>query len=476
MITSLVKIVLFVVLIAAITFAAGQIMDTGGSLNLQFGGQEISISPIQGMIGIVLFIGALWCIELMLELLIAVFKFFNGDENALSRYFVRNREKRGFDALADGLVAIAAGEGKLAVTKATMAERYLKKPALTNLINAQAAELNGDIERALKYYKKLLGDDRTRFVGVHGIMKQKLAEGDTDTALKLAKKAITLRPSHKPSLSTLFDLQIEKKEWAGAQKTIAATVKANGLPKDVARRREAVVVFSNARQLLDAGDIELGKEAALSANKLSPGLVPAVVLAAEMHMLANDKRAAAKVLKRAWAVNPHPDLAASFAEIVPKETSIERLKRFKALISQNPDHEETKLLKAELALADEDFPSARRAVRDLVQTKPTTRSLTIMAAIEKGEGALDHVVRGWLNKALSASVGAQWVCSNCHTVESSWAPRCENCNGFDVLDWTIPARNISLNGSSAILGFTSGMLTEKIEKSQNSVVEAEVLS
>jgi HemY protein len=46
---------------------------------------------------------------------IALLRFINGDETALSRYFDRNRERRGFEALSDGLMALASGEGRDAI-------------------------------------------------------------------------------------------------------------------------------------------------------------------------------------------------------------------------------------------------------------------------------------------------------------------------------------------------------------------------
>lgn len=473
MLWSLLKIIAFIAVIAAVTFGAGQIMDTGGAVTIQFGGNEISVTPIQAVIAIILFVVALWCLEYLIGLATAVFRFFNGDETAISRYFGRSREKRGFDALADGMVAIAAGDSRTAVAKSAAAERYLEKPELTNLVNAQAAEMSGDTKRALKYYKQLLEDDRTRFVGVHGIMKQKLAEGDTDTALKLAEKAFALKPQHDPTLNTLFDLQTEKSEWSGAQKTIEAKVRSGHMPRDVGRRREAVLALADAKQLLDAGDIDAGKAAAFKAQKLSPALVPAAVLAAEMHMLDDSKRAATNVLKKAWSANPHPDLAAAFAEIEPEETAALRLKRFNALTRINAENSETKLLSAELALADEDFPAARRAARELAETEPTARSLSIMAAIEKGEGAPDQVVRGWLTKALNASRGPQWVCDNCKNIHSSWAPRCENCESFDALDWKTPPSGEDLKSSTAMLGFTAGMLAGETQPSAASEIDVE---
>lgn len=477
MFKSLLKIFLFVLAIAAVAYGAGYVMDTGGSVTVQFDGKEISITPIQAVVGIVALLAGFWLLLFLLGLCWAVFKFFNGDETSISRYFGRNRERRGFDALAEGMVAMAAGEGKAAVSKAAAAERYLQKPEITNLINAQAAEMHGDKSRAMKYYKQLLDDDRTRFVGVQGIMKQKLAEGDTETALKLAEKAFALRPNHEETSNTLFDLQTKKADWTGAQKTIEAKVRSNLMPSDVGKRREAVVTLADARLLLEAGDVEAGKSAALRANKLSPALVPAAVLAAEMHMLSDNKRAATGAIKKAWIANPHPDLAAAFAEIETDETPAARRKRFNVLTKQNADSAETKLLSAELALADEDFPAARRAARELAETNPTTRSLTIMAAIEKGEGASDTVVRGWLAKALDAPRGPQWVCSNCKNIHQTWSPTCENCSGFDTFDWKAPAQSADLQSSTAMLGFTAGMLTADISEPEPTdvVVEAEIV-
>ncbi len=65
-----------------------------------------------------------------------------------------------------------------------------------------------------------------------------------------------------------------------------------------------------------------------------------------------------------------------------------------------------------------------------------------MAAIERGQGAPDSVVRGWLAKALSASRGPQWVCTNCSHVHAAWAPVCANCGAFDTLDWRTPAHAV----------------------------------
>jgi len=438
MIWSLVKIILFVGLIAALTFGAGYLIEAGGEVRLALGSVEFSLTPLAGLIGVILLLAAGWVVFRLLGLLLAVFRFFNGDETAISRYFDRNRERRGYEALSDGLIALASGEGKVAIAKASKAEKLLNRPDLTLLLSAQAAEMSGEGKRAQGYYKKLLADDRTRFIGVHGLLKQKLAEGDTDTALKLAGKAFALRPRHEKTLETLFLLQSGKANWADARKTLEAKLKAKTLPRDVYTRRDAVLALADAREKIENGDIEAGRIAALQANRLSPDLVPAAALAAELQVLDKNPKAAIKLLKRAWAAQPHPDLAAAFAEIAPDETAKERLTRFAPLLKINPDDAETRMLSAELLIVAEDFPAARKAMAGLADTNLTTRSLTIMAAIERGEGSPDKVVRGWLTKALSASRGPQWVCTSCKHIHAAWVPVCENCTGFDTLAWEVP--------------------------------------
>lgn len=440
MLWSLIKIVLFIAIVGGLAFGAGQLIESDGGIRVSVASTEFTLGPLESVIAALLLLFALWVLLKLISLSVAILRFMSGDETALSRWWGRNQERRGFEALSDGMMALASGEGRLAMTKAARAERYLKRPELTNLLTAQAAELAGDRKKAEETYKKLLADERTRFVGVRGIMKQKLAEGDTDLALKLAEKAFALKPKHEETQDVLLKLQAGSHDWKGARKTLGAKLRHGSLPRDVHRRRDAVLALSEARDLTDeAASIER-KEASIEANKLSPDLVPAAVMAADQYVTDGKPRYAARVLKKAWAATPHPDLAAAFARIEPNETPAARVKRFGEITRINPDHPETRMLLAELNIALEDFDAARRALGDLAETDPTARSLTIMAAVERGSGADDPVVKGYLARALTSPRGPQWVCDNCHTVHSGWEPVCDNCGAFDSLAWTRPAR------------------------------------
>ncbi|MBS0563562.1 MAG: heme biosynthesis protein HemY [Proteobacteria bacterium] len=435
MIWSFLKIAAFIALVAGAALLANYLGASGGGIRIELPGTEFFLGPVQAVIGLILALAGLWLILRLLGLALAILRFINGDETALSRYFDRNRERKGYQALTDGLMALASGDGAQAMTHAARAERFLRQPQLTNLLSAQAAEMTGDARKAGEVYRRLLADERTRFVGVRGLLRQKLAEGDRETALRLAEKAFQMRPSNRDIQDTLFDLQTGSGDWGGARKVLGAGLKHGHLPRDVHRRRDALLALQEARAVL-SDDLPIeAREAAIAANKLSPDLVPAAVMAAHGLQAAGKGKQAARILTKAWEAAPHPDLAAAFAALAPEETPAERLKRFGALLKLRPEEDETRMLAAELNIAAEDFPAARRALGDLAERHPTMRALTLMAAIERGEGSDDMVVRGWLTRALSASRGPQWVCDKCQHVNAVWAPVCDHCGGFDTLSW-----------------------------------------
>ncbi|WP_134724452.1 heme biosynthesis protein HemY [Paracoccus luteus] len=449
MLLSLLKIVFFFAVVLAAALGAMRLAETGQALIVRFNGTEFALGPVQAAVAVIVLILAAWLVVQILRLALAFLRFLMGDRTAIDRYFDRSRERKGYQALAEGMLAVASGEGRLAQDKASRAARFLDQPHLTNLLAAQAAEITGDANRADTVYREMLADQRTRFVGIRGLMQRQMALGHTDKALKLAEKAYALKPSLPELQDTLLGLQTQSHDWKGARATLKDKRRQGAIPQDLHLRRDAVLALQEASEVLAHGNSISAREAAISANRASPDLVPAAVLAARSYLAQKDTRNATRLLQKAWAAQPHPALAAAYAEIVPDETPAQRQRRFEELVRQAPTHEESRLLQAELALAAEDFPAARRALGTIAEKHPTVRSLAIMAAVERGEGADDSVVRGWLARAMNASRGPQWVCDNCHNIMTDWAPVCDSCHGFDTLTWReppMPLRAASANG------------------------------
>ena len=434
MILLLIRILLWGAAIIAVGLAFDFLRDSSGAVSVELNGQVFGpFAPLE-FVGVVLALGLLiWLLIKVWGFLIALVRFFAGDETALSRFWNRSRERRGFDAAADGLIALAEGDGRRALVRARKAERLLARPGLTRLLVAQAAQASGDAETARRYYKQLASEPDTAFAGTRGLLSEALKKGETERALKLANHAFSLKPKDGELLTTLFGLQSETQDWGGARRTLTASVSAKSIPRDVAARREAILLLAEAQATEDE---TARRDMTLQANRRSPALAPAAIEAARFLHAEGSDRKARNVLKEAWRNGPNPDIAAAFAALAPDETPSERRKRFSAILSLLPDDPETRLLAAELALADNDWAGARKALGDLAETAPTTRSLAIMAAIEKGEDAPEAMVRGWLAKAVTASRGPQWICANCGARHAEWGPTCQSCDAFDTLAWT----------------------------------------
>ena len=447
---SLIKIIGFFLLVLIIALGASELSNSSGFIRLSAFNFEFTVSPLIAFLAFIVVLIGFWLLLKVLGFFNALISFLSGDETAVSRFFSKNRERKGFDALADGMVALASGEGSLAISKAARAEKLLKRPELTNLITAQAAEVLKDKKQAYEFYKKLLNDDRTRFVGVIGIMKQKLSEGDTDLALKLAEKAFSLKPKHEKTQDFLLSLQAEKEDWRGARKTLNAKLKYGNLPRDVHRRRDAVLAFSEAKSILTEGKTIEAQEAAIEANRLSPDLIPAAAMAARSYLSKSKIKNALRVIKKAWEVRPHPDLANVFLEVTESYEDKDRMKSFKTLARTQMNHKETKMFLAELSISSNDFSAAKSFLDSMeIDSGLSSRYLTNKAAIAKGEGAEDQVIRGLLNDALKAPRGPQWVCDNCSQVHSNWMPVCKNCSSLDSLSWkeSLAEDNLTLSGT-----------------------------
>ncbi|MFV0474635.1 MAG: heme biosynthesis protein HemY [Pikeienuella sp.] len=436
MVYMLIRTALWGLAIIAAALAFVWLKDSDGGVTLALAGRVYGpFRPVEA-VGIILGLAfALWLMVKAFGFLVALVRFFTGDETALSRFWNRSRERRGFNALAGGLISMAEGDGKTALVKARKAERLLDRPVLTRLVVAQTAEAAGQIGLAKDYYKQLAAEPRTAYVGVKGLLDQAIRKGDKTKALALAQHAFGLKAREPELLVTLFDLQCEAGDWDGARRTLEAKTKAGAITRDVAERRAAVLMVADGRAAATKGETGKSRDLIGAAHKKAPGLIPASITLAGQQHADGSTRKAEKTLREAWRREPHPDIAAAYAALAPEESPEARRKRFRELTRLHPDHAETRMLSAELALAAGDAAGGRAAMGDLAESHPTGRALALMAAIERADGGGDALVRGWLARAVSAPRAAQWTCANCGGRHNEWTPVCRRCEAFDTLAW-----------------------------------------
>ena len=148
MLWSLLKIVLFIGLIIAAAWGGGVLLESDGGIQISVAGTEYTLGPLATVVALLAFVVAIWIALKLVGLVVAFLRFASGDKTAIDRFFDRRRERKGFDALAESLTALASGESKQALAKAARAEKLLRRPDLTTLLTAQAAEQSGDRAQA----------------------------------------------------------------------------------------------------------------------------------------------------------------------------------------------------------------------------------------------------------------------------------------------------------------------------------------
>lgn len=350
----------------------------------------------------------------------------------LGSWSAGSRRRRGYQALTQGLVAAAAGDAKLARNQANRAEALLDDPSLTLLLAAQAAQLDGDEAAAKRHFSTMLERPETEFLGLRGLIVQATRDGDRDTALTLAQRAFALKPDTPWVLSTLFELQTTAGQWREARQTLSHAVKRNTVGKSDGRHREAALLLAEAKTAEPPAALKLAEQA----RGLAPDFVPAAALAVRLMAERGDARRARKAANIAWTAQPHPELAAAHAAIDVAAAPAARVEAVKALVAGQPNHRESRLAVATVAIAAGNFPVAREALAAAANEDDADgRVHRLLAHLEEAEHGDTPAHRAALVKAADSPREPRWTCDACHRPAPEWTPRCPHCGAFDRLEW-----------------------------------------
>ena len=312
-----------------------------------------------------------------------------------------SRRERGYRALTQGLVAVAAGDRVEARKQSRKANALLEDPPLTMLLSAQSAQLNGDDQAATRFFKSMLDQPDAAFLGVRGLMMQAVKAGNRDEALRLAKEAYTLRPDTPWVLKELVDLQTDAGDWTGALKIINEAMKTKAISEEDGKERKAQLLMEQCRNARDEGDKQQALKLAAQAQKFSPNLVIAITTQARLLAENGKVRKAEKLIEEAWKRLPGPQLAKTYRDISNEEDPLKQVKRFEHLLSLKPGSAESHIALARVALDAGLWGAARNHLTQLPEEEISPRVCHMMAELEEREHGDMASARNWLNRAVS---------------------------------------------------------------------------
>lgn len=326
----------------------------------------------------------------------------------MKAFLSRRRREQGYDALEKALIASAAGDGEAAVRQAARADALLERPALSRLLAARAAEAAGDLEGAEAHYEALLEDKRTQVVAHRGLAQLAHERGDQQTTEEHAKDAFAKAKGARWAFEALLDSQIAQGRWEAALDTLNEGERRKQLPLEQIQRRRAVIMTAAAMSL-EEEQPDRARDLAEAATKAAPGFAPAATLASRLLAQGRRHKKASDVLEAAWQASPHPVLARSYKDLRKSDTPSKRLERLKALVELAPDHRESQLLKAQIALDEGESALAERILVPLLEeTAPSARMCAMIARLYRLQDR-DEDARRWMTRAANASVEADWT-------------------------------------------------------------------
>jgi HemY protein len=356
----------------------------------------------------------------------------------LSLFLRHRRALKGYLAISRGLIAIGAGDLRVARKSADEAARLSPGDPLALLLTAQSAQMAGDRAAAERAFRTMAAREDTKLLGLRGLYVEAQRRNDANAARLAAEEAAKMGPAVPWAGEAVLDYRCAASDWAGA---LDALDHMKGvLERSDYRRKRAVLLAARAQALEDI-DRDTSRALVLESVKLAPDLVPAAALAGRRLSESGEQRKARKILEAAWAINPHPDIAESYANLRLGDSARERLGRMQKLAEKVPGQLEGALAVARAALDAREFATARAALEPYTSA-PTRRVAALMAEIEDAEHGDEGRVREWMARAMRAAGDPVWTADG--VVSDRWLPLSPN-GRLDGFEWKVPLAEIGVS-------------------------------
>ncbi len=432
------RVIIIVVLLTLAGFAASFLSNQPGVTVLEWLGWRIEARTSVLMVIVI----ATIIIAVMIDRIIGMIA---GLPSRISGSLSDRRLRQGNQALAIGLVAASAGDGREALRQAKRAKRLMGEDPLTHLLAAQAATLTGDAQAASRYFEALAEDRQTAFFGKAGLMRLESERGDHDAALNAGREAFALNNNTPSFAKALYALAARQGHWDEALDALSVAERDPSMDKAMVSRGYAALYYSQAQDRAQKKDDDAAVLALLKkALKHDPGLTPAVLDAAARYTDMGKMRQARQVLTTGFAHTPHPSITKALFELLGGDA-----KALSTLIKQtdqNGNPADALIEVAVLAVMVELWGEARRLLALVAADDRHLRYWQVYADFAdrappppKGKTASSDEDEPDRHHALTMAANAKrpkaWQCSACHHHSETWQAHCPDCGHFAAMAW-----------------------------------------
>jgi HemY protein len=435
----MIRIILFLLLIAAAGWGAAWVADQPGQVVMTWAGGSASPSlPVFALLVGIAIVAAV----MLWSLLRALWR----TPGHIKRHRRERRIARGRHAITQGLLAIGHGDSASARAHAEIARRHAAQDPLTLLLHAQSAQLDGDRTAAQRAFHAMAEREDTRLLGLRGLFIEAQRADDPVSAVMIAEEALKLAPSSTWASHAVLGFRCAKGDWAGALAILETNYASKLIDKATYRRQRGVLLTARALEL-ETVDRDASRDSVMEAIKLAPTLVPAAVLAGKYESEAHQVRRSMRIVEAAWLAQPHPDLADAYAHVKLGDSARQRLVRVETLAAKAPGHIESALALARAAIDATEYARAREALAPFIDA-PTQRVAMLMAEIERTEHGDSGRARAWTLRAVRALHDPVWTADG--YVSATWRPVSPVSGRLDAFQWQTPVASLPSDKAAVI--------------------------
>ena len=362
------------------------------------------------------------------------FKFRNNINEFKSNNKIKNKEK-GYDAFMNGMIAIVNKDFKKAVIENRKVAKYLNDSTLHLLLKSETLKIEKKFEELSNTYEEMIANEKTKILGLRGLMEQYLRSQDYHHALIYGENLFKISPNIEKLYDTLVYIIGKTSNWQNLLSINEKAFSMKIIDKNIFSINKSIAFYEIAKiKKLDSQKEALKlMEKALDLRK---NFAPYNSFYIDLLILNNKLNFARKFVSKIWNFSPHPDYKPKIKALSEK-LNIDYDIFVKEITMNTKNQLESKILKAESLIYNEKWEAAKNELSPLLEHKPKKEICLLMSKIEEGDTNDPQKIDAWISRANYGEISNIWVCRITNISQENWSS-VSNGGYFNSLEWTKP--------------------------------------
>ena len=355
--------------------------------------------------------------------------------NYRNNKFIKNKEK-GYDSFTKGMISLANKDFKSVLIENKKVSKYLKDSTLHLLLKSETLKIQKNYDDLQQIYEKMILNDKTKILGLRGLMEQYLRNQDYHHALIYGEKLFKISPYIEKIYDTLINIIGKTNNWHNLIKINEKAISLKIISKKTFSINKSIALYEIAK-IKHHNDKKESMNLMAKALDLRKNFPPYVAFYIDLLIENGKANFAKKFVTKVWNDSPHPDYKIQIKNLSTKlGINFDRL--VEDITYKSKENEESKKLIAESLISEEKWNEARKSLSELLEHKPEKEVCLLMSEIEKGDSNDKQKVDAWLSRANFGEMSNLWICGITNVSQQQWTS-VSNSGYFNSLEWKKPS-------------------------------------